>query len=87
MLVFVLSTLTRSIPVTQYEPNQYYRAHHDYIPHQRERHSGPRILTFFLYLSDVEEGGGTRLNNLGIDIQPKVGRALLWPSSLSYSPL
>jgi hypothetical protein len=28
--------------------------------------SGPRILTFFLYLSDVEEGGETSFPQLGI---------------------
>lgn len=27
------------------------QVHHDYIPHQRERQCGPRLLTFFLYLS------------------------------------
>ena len=71
----------------QYEPGQFYNAHHDYIGHQRNRHSGPRILTFFLYLSDVEAGGATRLNNLKIDVQPKRGRALLWPSVYRYDPL
>ena len=43
---------------------------------------GPRILTFFLYLSDVEEGGETSFPNLGLSIKPKKGRALLWPSVL-----
>lgn len=71
----------------QYEVGQYYRSHHDYIRHQRERHCGPRILTFFLYLTDVEEGGATRLNDLGIDVEPKVGRALLWPSVMNYDPM
>lgn len=74
------------LQMLKYEVGQYYKAHHDYIGHQKDRHSGPRILTFFLYLSDVEEGGGTRLNNLGIDIQPKVGRALLWPSVYNFDP-
>lgn len=71
----------------KYQPGQFYRAHHDYISHQKNRHSGPRILTFFLYLSDVEAGGATRLNNLNIDVEPKRGRALLWPSTLSHSPI
>lgn len=43
---------------------------------------GPRILTFFLYLSDVEEGGETAFPLLNIDIKPKRGMGLLWPSVL-----
>jgi hypothetical protein len=32
---------------------------------------GPRILTFFLYLSDVEEGGETNFPLLNISVNPK----------------
>ena len=71
----------------KYERNQFYRRHHDYIPHQRDRNSGPRILTFFLYLSDVEEGGGTNFPQLDITVMPKKGRALLWPSVLNSEPM
>lgn len=73
--------------ILRYKEGQFYRVHHDYIPHQKHRNCGPRILTFFLYLSDVEEGGGTgfpRLNNL--TVTPKKGRALLWPSVQSDDP-
>jgi prolyl 4-hydroxylase len=52
--------------------------------------SGPRIMTFFLYLNDVEEGGETRFTDLMgddskiyLDVAPKKGRALLWPSMLN----
>ncbi|RYH18250.1 2OG-Fe(II) oxygenase [archaeon] len=41
---------------------------------------GPRILTFFLYLSDVEEGGETSFPNLNIKVKPARGKAILWPS-------
>ena len=41
---------------------------------------GPRLYTFFIYLSDVEEGGGTKFNDLGLTVTPKRGRAVLWPS-------
>jgi len=68
------------LQLLKYEPGEYYRTHHDFIDYQRLRPCGPRILTFFLYLSDVEEGGGTLFNNLNITVQPKRGRALLWPS-------
>jgi len=73
--------------ILRYREGQFYRVHHDYIGHQKVRNSGPRILTFFLYLSDVEEGGGTgfpSMNNL--TVVPKKGRALLWPSVLSDDP-
>ena len=45
------------------------------------------ILTFFLYLSDVEEGGATNFPDLNIAVKPKVGRALLWPSVLDSNPM
>ena len=47
---------------------------------------GPRILTFFLYLSDVEEGGETVFTNLKLKVKPKRGRALLWPSVQDGNP-
>jgi prolyl 4-hydroxylase len=41
-----------------------------------------RLLTFYIYLNDVEEGGGTHFTDLGISVQPKRGRVVLWPSVL-----
>jgi len=74
--------------ILRYEKGQYYKQHHDYIPHQRDRPCGPRILTFFLYLSDVEHGGGTAFPLMGnLTVTPKRGRALLWPSVLDEQPL
>jgi prolyl 4-hydroxylase len=52
-----------------------------------DRQCGPRILTFFLYLNDVEAGGGTNFPKLGLTVMPKRGRALLWPSVLNSSPM
>ena len=74
--------------ILKYEDGQHYRAHHDYISHQKDRQCGPRILTFFLYLSDVDAGGGTNFPNLGpLTIMPKKGRALLWPSVRDDDPM
>jgi prolyl 4-hydroxylase len=78
---------SEDLQLLRYEKGQFYRTHHDYIPHQVDRQCGPRILTFFLYLSDVEAGGGTNFPNLGITVMPKRGRALLWPSVLNSNPL
>ena len=51
---------------------------------------GPRILTFYIYLNDVEEeaGGGTHFPYVDPEspdfvVQPKKGRAVLWPSVLN----
>jgi prolyl 4-hydroxylase len=71
----------------RYTPGQYYKPHHDYIPQHRQYPFGPRVYTFFLYLSDVESGGETRFPKLNISVQPKKGRALLWPSVYDDRPL
>jgi prolyl 4-hydroxylase len=75
-----------SFQVLQYLEGQRYGEHHDYGASDRGLPSGPRILTFFLYLSDVEEGGSTGFPGLGIDVVPKKGKALLWPSTVSDNP-
>jgi 2OG-Fe(II) oxygenase superfamily/ShK domain-like len=47
------------LQILRYEVGQFYGRHHDFVPHHSDRSCGPRILTVFLYLNDVEEGGGT----------------------------
>jgi len=75
-----------SFQVLQYENGQFYQVHHDFGGDDNKLPCGPRILTFFLYLSDVEEGGETAFPSLNIQVLPKRGRALLWPSTLSADP-
>ena len=74
----------------RYVEGQYYRVHHDMGEDDNRLACGPRILTFFLYLSDVESGGGTRFPRLGGDggltVQPVKGTAILWPSVLDADP-
>mmetsp|Transcript_19726 Transcript_19726/g.43916 ORF Transcript_19726/g.43916 Transcript_19726/m.43916 type:complete len:489 (-) Transcript_19726:224-1690(-) len=52
------------LQILRYEEGQYYKIHHDYNKMEPDRPQGVRLLTVFLYLSDVEEGGGTRFNEL-----------------------
>lgn len=70
----------------KYEETEFYANHHDYIGHHQERAQGVRILTVFVYLNDVEEGGGTHFHNLNITVLPKRGRALVWPSVKDKRP-
>jgi prolyl 4-hydroxylase len=55
-------------------------------PHDFQMSAGPRILTFFMYLSDVDEGGETNFPKLNISVRPEKGSALLWPSVESEYP-
>lgn len=75
------------LQLLRYRKGNYYKEHHDLLHHQIYSMGGHRILTFYIYLSDVEEGGGTNfpyVNNL--TITPKLGRALLWPNVLNEDP-
>jgi prolyl 4-hydroxylase len=54
--------------------------------HQKDTQGGGRILTVFLYLNDVIEGGGTEFDMLNITVKPKRGRAVVWPSVRDQSP-
>lgn len=66
----------------RYAIGQEYKRHHDMSPSAAKNLCGPRVLTFFLYLSDVDEGGGTRFTDLNppVTMMPKKGSAILWPS-------
>jgi len=76
-----------SLQLLRYYESQHYHEHHDYIWHQRNHKQGPRILTVFLYLNDEGlEGGGTRFDLLDLTVEPKRGRALIWPSVLNSNP-
>jgi prolyl 4-hydroxylase len=76
------------LQLLRYEEGQFYQIHNDYLPFQRQRPPGVRILTFFLYLNDMEEkdGGGTHFPKLNLTVTPKKGRAVLWPSVLNDNP-
>jgi hypothetical protein len=93
------------LQLLKYIPGQFYKNHHDESGSQHDidyNSSGPRILTFFLYLNDLDDddddddddsasaGGETRFTNIFgdetniyLDVKPKKGRALIWPSMLN----
>lgn len=68
------------LQLLKYETGQYYWSHNDFIEYHNEQSHGPRLLTFFMYFNEVEEGGATRFPHLDLTIHPKKGRVLIWPS-------
>jgi prolyl 4-hydroxylase len=44
------------------------------------------VLTVFMYLNDVEEGGGTHFGPLELTVMPKKGKVVIWPSVLDDDP-
>jgi prolyl 4-hydroxylase len=70
----------------KYDVGPFYQQHRNFIAFQVDRLPGVRIMTVFLYLNDVEEGGGTNFPLLDLTVMPKKGRALIWPSVLDSDP-
>jgi prolyl 4-hydroxylase len=74
---------TEYLEILKYETGGHYERHHDMIATQGPERCGNRILTFYLFLSDVEEGGQLRFTEIEKDVQPKKGRAVLWQNVLN----
>jgi FkbH-like protein len=77
------ASYTEGIQGQYYLVGQEFKAHTDYFwrPAHFQRIAGPqgqRTYTFMIYLTDVEEGGETDFEKLGVTIKPKRGRALIW---------
>lgn len=69
---------TEYMEILQYHEGGHYERHHDVIATQDEERCGNRILSFYLFLSDVEEGGELRFTDIDEQVTPKKGRAVLW---------
>ena len=70
----------------RYEKGQYYNRHHDYISGHLNLPIGPRVYTFFIYLNEPQQGGGTRFSDLNVTVLPKKGSVAIWPSVLNEDP-
>lgn len=71
--------------VIHYGEKQEYYNHYDSWAHNYSnstlrciKNGGARLLTALLYLNDVEEGGGTRLSKLNIEVTAKKGKLLVF---------
>lgn len=72
------------LQVIKYEPNQYYKEHHDSCCdnvdscHNFVKNGGQRILTVLIYLNNTFEGGETYFKNLNIKMKAPPGSAIVF---------
>lgn len=77
------------LQVLSYEKGNEYRPHFDWFdanaagPRKHLERGGQRVATIVMYLSDVEEGGGTSFPKIGLQVQPKKGCAVYFANTNS----
>lgn len=75
------------LQVLSYEKSNEYRPHYDWFdpnvagPRKHLERGGQRVATIIMYLSDVEEGGGTSFPKIGLQVQPKKGSAVYFANT------
>ena len=73
--------------ILRYETGNEYRAHFDWFdpalpgPRKHLERGGQRLGTFVIYLSEVEQGGGTAFPAIGLEVQPKKGGAVFFANT------
>ena len=67
------------VQLLKYEVGEHYDSHFDTGPRF------PRVISALLYLNDVKRGGETYFENFDIDIRPKAGRLVIFPSNYAYT--
>mmetsp|Transcript_4906 Transcript_4906/g.5699 ORF Transcript_4906/g.5699 Transcript_4906/m.5699 type:complete len:501 (-) Transcript_4906:50-1552(-) len=73
--------LEEPIEFVQYQAMQSFGVHHDFDIHDIWKIGGPRVISVFLCLSDVEKGGAMGFPNLDwLSIPPRKGQLLIWPN-------
>ena len=84
-----------SLQIVHYEPGGKYEAHYDSFEYGNvstwktttDGNNGQRTLTVLLYLNTPEEGGDTSFPELGVSIQPKKGRIVVFSNLIIGSDL
>jgi len=84
-LTGVPTVYSEFMQLLEYKEGQFYKVHHDQNS-PRSSAWGPRMYTFFMYLSDGYTGGHTHFPRLNITVEAAKGRALVWTSVLDSDP-
>ena len=71
-----------SFNLQRYKPGQHFKKIHT---ERLSLDSLHRIFAFMTYLNDVQEGGSTYFSHYDLEIQPKKGLTLIWPSEWTHA--
>lgn len=78
------------LQILQYKPGAEYKPHYDYFQPDLPgnvnilQRGGQRIATLIIYLTDVNEGGGTIFPDVNFKVFPKRGNALFFSYPLAH---
>lgn len=73
--------LEEPMEFVHYKAMQSFGVHHDFNIHDNWKPAGARVLSFFLCLSDVEQGGAIGFPDLDwLIVPPQKGQLLVWPN-------
>jgi len=75
-----ISMVHTGLQIQRSEVGQFYTTHID----DDTRDAYHRIVATLIYLSDVEEGGETHFTQHGVQVKPKAGRLVLFPSKWTH---
>lgn len=68
------------LKLVRYERGEHFRPHHDGFTARTDSSgfvNSNRLVTIFVYLNDVSEGGDTQFTRLGLRLQPEQGMAVV----------
>lgn len=71
----------KGMSVQKTMPHQGYHAWHQ---ETADVGSGARVVTYMLYLNDVEEGGETEFLYQGIKLKPEAGKLVFFPTGFTF---
>ena len=71
----------KGMSVQKTMPHQGYHAWHQ---ETADVGSGARVVTYMLYLNDVDEGGETEFLYQGVKLKPETGKLVFFPTGFTY---
>lgn len=73
------------IRYTKIQKTEIGEGYHSWHYESDDMKNSSRILTFIVYLNDVDEGGETEFLYYPRRVKPKTGKIILWPASFTHT--